>query len=158
MGLIINPYAFGGIDSSPHRYWRIKVTATSSAYVGAGEIQMRITSGGADQCTGGTAFADSYYAPEGLTPASAFDDDNDTSWASNGTGTAGYIGYDLGAGNEKNIIEVLWRNRPLDGEQHPDAVTIDFSDTSSTGPWTTKWSFGGPFSGSSGGVTTITAP
>jgi len=145
-----------GAGGTPHRYWRVKVTGQNlggtAGYIRAAEIQMRTTSGGADQCTGGTAMADSFYAPEGLTAANAFDDSIFTDWASNGTGNNSWIGYDLGAGNAKDIVEVAW-TVGNDASQVPTDVTIDYSDDGST--WTPKWSETGLVFHASGTTTTM---
>lgn len=130
-----------------HRYWRCDVTA-GTTYIACAKLVWRLTSGGTDQTTtGGSGFADSFYAPESLVVANAYDADINTKWASNGTGTAGYIGWDFGAGNEKDITAVAWTVRN-DGSwaQVPSAMDIQWSDDGST--YTTEWSITSmPFTG-----------
>ena len=68
--------------------WRIYCTASeggASSLILA-EIEMRATVGGADQCVGGTASADSEFSGS-LTAANAFDNSLTTNWRS---GTAGF--------------------------------------------------------------------
>jgi hypothetical protein len=119
-----------------HRYWRCKVTS-GPTFNAASEIEFKETSGGTDTATGGTALQDSNFS--GLPAANAFDNNINTHWASNGTGTAAYIGYDHGSGVTKDIIEVTWRARN-DGSfaQAPSGFDIQYSDDGSS--WTTLWS------------------
>ncbi len=64
---------------------------------------MRLTAGGADQCTGGTAIASTG------TAANAFDDANGTDWVSNTNDANCWIGYDFGVGNNRAITEIVLR-------------------------------------------------
>lgn len=120
-----------------HRYWRVKATSLDSGapYMACAELSLATLEEGPNIATGGTPVADSYYAPEGLTSAKAFDGNTGTYWACNGTGTAAYIGYDFGAGNDKDILEVRYTVRN-DAYHHqaPTAATIDYSDDGSV--WT----------------------
>lgn len=68
--------------SGSHAYWRFNISAAlSGGYTSVAGLEFRATIGGADQCFGGTALADSYYGT-GYEPANAFDHDNETVWAS----------------------------------------------------------------------------
>ena len=94
----------------PPRYWRMLISGSNGAggYVGALEIELAIAAGGADQTNGGTAFSQSAY---GGLPASAAFDGTSADWASNNVGFPEWIGYDFGAGNGKDIVEVRWTPR-----------------------------------------------
>lgn len=64
-------------------YWRVlvrKVQGAAPQAVSIGEIEMRATVGGADQCSGGTASASSVFGT--LVAANAFDNNNTTRWGS----------------------------------------------------------------------------
>ena len=68
---------------------------------------------GSDQCTGGTANADSYYNAS-YVPSYAFDDNLGTLWDS-GSGFPHWIGYDFGAGNKKTIERIrVYQNTPAE--------------------------------------------
>lgn len=57
---VFNPTGLYGT----HSYWRIEFDdcQTGGSYIGAHEIEMRSTAGGADQCSGGTATASSEFS------------------------------------------------------------------------------------------------
>ena len=85
------PFQAGGLgrarasasSGSGYLYWCVQVVAVqggTSTSCSIGEIEMRATPGGADQCTGGTASASSTFAP--YVPANAFDNLGTTRWAS----------------------------------------------------------------------------
>ena len=96
-----------------HRYWRIR-SPTADPY-GLSEVEMRTVTGGPDVTTGGTAIASAFYTGGGgFPPSNAFDNNNATLWT---TFTVArpvgghWIGYDFGAGNEKDILEFTLRSR-----------------------------------------------
>lgn len=75
-------------------YWRVYVreNAGSAFRIGLREIEMRATSGGADQTFDGSASASATYA--GFSPDSAYDSDTGTAWMTpNGTLTNAWIAY-----------------------------------------------------------------
>lgn len=86
---------------SAARYWRIWF-GTVVGVARFAEVEMRTTIGGADQCTGGTAIGSSG------TPANAFDDNTGTEWVAT-VDSVSFIGYDFGAGNDKDIVEFVLR-------------------------------------------------
>lgn len=103
-----------------HRYWRLR-TATQNDGAFSGnllvlltEVEMRTSVGGADQCSGGTAIGQKGFATgTSEDPPSAFDNNTGTFWQGWFNNTADNthprpcaIGYDFGAGNEKDIVEV----------------------------------------------------
>jgi hypothetical protein len=89
-----------------HRYWRINITAVNAgSRTRIVEVEMRLTAGGADQCTGGTASASN--TTIGFSAAEAFDDIGgtlDNGW--DRAAAASWLKYDFGAGNDKDITEV----------------------------------------------------
>lgn len=101
-----------------HRYWRLHIRADGGGgNPGLGELQMRTSLGGANVAVGGTASASSVYDAT-FVAAKAFDGlTEDTgagnAWASLGrTGSDGlnswpWLKYDFGAGNEKDIAEIV---------------------------------------------------
>lgn len=101
-----------------HRYWRIRLRATNGGPNGGiGELQMRASIGGANVATGGTASASSIYNAS-HSAAKAFDGLTTDTGAGNGwaasalSGGAGlssapWLMYDFGAGNAKDIQEIV---------------------------------------------------
>ena len=93
--MLVNPTAFaGGAGIGAHAYWRINVTAATSAgnYCTIADIQMRASAGGANQCSGGTASADSFYSA-GYDASKAFDGVATTNWTSTGAVYPHWIQY-----------------------------------------------------------------
>ena len=92
-----------------HLYWRIlENTSTSQGALSAAEISMAATNGGANQCTGGTAFASSTYG--GYPASNAFDGDPSTFWSSNGNSIGVYIGYQFAS--PVDVVELVILPRP----------------------------------------------
>lgn len=98
-----------------HRYWRLMVRGAAST-PGVGELQMRTSIGGTNVATGGTPSASS--SQGAYTADKAFNGiTNDTGsgngWFSNSTtgsdgiGSWPWLQYDFGAGNEKDIAEIV---------------------------------------------------
>jgi hypothetical protein len=121
---------------TPHRYWRVYITAaTGTPHLDTSEIEFRASVGGADQCVGGTAIYSNQTG--GFEAAKAFDDTTSTTWYIN-QGTFAlpqWIGYDFGAGNAKDVVEfalTCWQP----GES-PKDFQLQYSDDGST--WTTKY-------------------
>ena len=90
MSMLVNPYVFssGATSSSivagsapTSDQWRgyFPLGNLGSAFLEIVEFEMRATSGGADQTSGGTASSSSDAA--GRTPSMAFDNVGGTSWA-----------------------------------------------------------------------------
>lgn len=93
-----------------HRYWRVYIDSdiggTSSYPPTCRELEFRTTAGGADVTSGGTAIASTADATNSA--ANAFDNTSAYWSAVAGTGPSGWIGYDFGVGNEKDIREFAW--------------------------------------------------
>jgi hypothetical protein len=87
------------------RYWRLEMQGRPSAITYCGELILRTVAGGAQAATGGTPISSADYA--GFAKANAFDGNPSTLWLpSNGANVSGWIGYDFGAGHERDIVEV----------------------------------------------------
>ena len=122
----------------PHTYWRFLITAcTSSGAPSAAEIELRATSGGADQCSGGTASASSFYPSGGpYGAAQAFDNNNTTFWASLPAGLPEWVQYQFAS--PVDVLEYTLRMRP-DGEASSQGWRdwqLQYSDNGST--WTQR--------------------
>lgn len=102
---VINAFLMqAGGAGGGHRYWRINVSAnnghaTATQFI---EVELRESPGGSDVTGSGTATAGGGFTSS--TPANAFDNNAATSYAP--SGTSGWLKYDFGAGNGKNIVEV----------------------------------------------------
>lgn len=113
-----------------HRYWRINFTSPvgGSAYT-LFDVEFRTAAGGPDVTdgAGGTASANSSLA--GTAPANLFDNNPTNRW-----GIAlgsGWIQYDFGAGNAKDVIEFTMVCGPSVA-QAPKNFTLQCSDDGST--------------------------
>jgi hypothetical protein len=118
-----------------HRYWRIlcHTHAPPPDVYTIQEIQGHTAIGGANVFVGGTAFASSTLG--GFVPAFAFEvPPTGNFWAPTSGNNGEWIAYDLGAGNDKDIIEVLITSRGGFGYQCPTSADLEFSDDAIT--WT----------------------
>jgi hypothetical protein len=135
-----------------HRYWRIQIRAAGGgSFSGIGELQMHTSIGGTNVATGGTAFACSNRGPN--TAAKAFDglttDTGDgNAWSpsafvgSDGRDSYPWLAYDFGAGNEKDIQEIVIFAPGKDGlwaVELPTAWDFQYSDNGVN--WTTQRSY-----------------
>lgn len=122
-----------------HRYWRLlnRKNNGDGSFTGLTEIQMRTVSGGSNVCSGGTATSSTPI--QAGSAAQCFDGDTTTTiWQVSGTGSC-WIGYDFGAGNSKDIVEVVvWPDKDSAARAFREC-DIQWSDDSST--WTTVWSW-----------------
>jgi hypothetical protein len=111
-------------------FWRVRsTTVDGGAEFGVAEIQFRTTGGGADQATGGKAFANRSQDPGNFLPGYAFDDNAASRWASVSGGVAGWIGYRWASA--KSIVEAAVTARN-DGfhSQAPKDFVIEYWDGS----------------------------
>lgn len=92
--------------------WRIQA-ASSQAFQGASEIEMRSVIGGADLCTGGSAQSYSIYSGS-YAAANAFDDNTATLYHSDSHGILNFIQYTFAA-PVADIVQLAIRARS-DGE------------------------------------------
>lgn len=136
----------------PPRYWRIKITANngSAAYVEVKELEFHATVGGANLCTGGTAFATSS-ANSSNPPSGAFDgnksatDSVGSKWASAlapSTTAPQCLGYALPTGSA--VLQVALTGCITgDALLAPKDFVVQSSANSTTGmdgTWTDEWS------------------
>lgn len=124
-----------------HRYWRIYVTASNGTtwHQAGSEMQMATILGGANVCTGGTAISS---GDESSFPASNLFDGSTTNfhqWL--GSTLPKWVGYDFGAGNAKDIVELRMRSHADWIDRMPSAFQFQYSDDGST--WTTLWTMNG---------------
>lgn len=117
-----------------HRYWRINVTTNhGNASTNFVEVELRESPGGSDATGSGTASAGGGFT--GGTPANAFDNNDANIYI--GTGTSGWLKYDFGSGNGKNIVEVAIRASTAATPgftSAPKDFTLEWSDDDSS--WT----------------------
>lgn len=123
-----------------HRYWRTRALFTQGGLVTAIGLQFRETIGGPSVIGGGTVIYSSQYNSGQFAATHAFDaGPTGDFWASSG-GLNGleWIGYDFGAGNEKDIIEIVYVSPSSDGSlRSPLRVAIEYSDDGTT--WTSSF-------------------
>lgn len=110
----------GGGAVPAYRYIRLYITANNgdASYTGIGEIEMALSSGGANVCTGGMASASSQFntatGPTGASAACGFDSiiGSSNGWVTAaGSATPSWICYDFGVGNAKDIREIRLFNQ-----------------------------------------------
>jgi hypothetical protein len=121
-----------------HRYWRVRAIQANGFPNGAAEVELRTVIGGSTVTTGGTAISSGDYSG-GYDKSYAFDGNptDGHEWAGNAA-DGSWIGYDFGAGNEKDIVEVAYTARQFYGAQSPYIASLDYSDDGSA--WTPSFS------------------
>ena len=90
-----------------HTYWRI-LSVTDSGGLALGQISMAATFGGANQCTGGTASANSTYG--GLPASNCFTGNPSDFWSSNGDSLNVWIQYQFPS--PVDVLELVIFPRP----------------------------------------------
>jgi hypothetical protein len=116
-----------------YRYWRVKATTmhgSSGGFCACQELRM-LTDWDGPNASGGTPISDSAYP--GLPASAAFDGTN-AQWASNGTGTASYIGYDFGSAVE---LKEVWYTPRGDSSYQQIFTVADIDGSSDGSSWTT---------------------
>ena len=139
----VNPsYSTGGYSGSPHGshlYWRIFAlqSETWTSAVAIGEVEMRATPAGADQCAGGTAAADSEFSGS-FVAANAFDNSNTTVWSAldRGNYNWGWIRYQFASAVEVAEVKIRARH-DVAPTTSPEIFWVQHSDDGVT--WTTAW-------------------
>lgn len=130
--------------ATPHRYWRVRYPDKGSdlgaLFVVIQEVTMATSIGGSTVTTGGTPFASSSYngfpypGSGGANGAvNAYDANTGTFY--NSTSPVAfdeYIGYDFGAGNEKDIVDVRLAIWPGFGGSIPGWAVVEYSDDNVT--------------------------
>jgi hypothetical protein len=111
-----------------HRYWRLLLHQNQGQgdRYSIAELKGAITVGGANVLTGGTASASSTLG--GQVASNAFDNDPATYWASAIYADSITLNYDLGAGNDKDVIEISITNRDSFTGQSPTVFEWQYSD------------------------------
>lgn len=119
-----------------HQYWRLWITEGNSATaVDIAELQMRATSGGANQCSGGTASASDSNG-SGTNADKAFDGTTTTSWQSHAFPTLPlWIKYAFAAPVTVTQVALTWGSFFA---YAPKTFDIQYSDDNAT--WFTAWS------------------
>jgi len=137
IGLLIATPSFAAAD----RYWRLYFPFGNQAgnEIGITEIQMRTTSGGANQSTNPSNATASSQFDAGYAPYYAFDGNTGTEWVTQSFAVVGaWIQYDFGSGNDKDIVEVTIRSRNSFGDRAPNWVVVQRSPDGVA--WVTEWS------------------
>lgn len=148
-GFVRDGYSEPSYTGSPHkayRYHRVLGFYPKNELDGyaAVELTMALTSGGANQATGGTPYATR--EDLGFVAANAFDGNSGTFWfgAGGGAGSSRVanigVGYDHGEGNAKTISEFKWTCREASGnafQQTPKGYAFQGSDDGTN--WSTLW-------------------
>ena len=139
----------------PHKYWRVFVWSNNgSSAVAIGEMEMRATPGGADQCVGGTASASSELSGS-FVASYAFNDNGGTSFWVAATGTGEWLAYQF---TSPVVVQEITLTSRSDGytTDAPKAFCVQWSDDG------VKWQFGwGPIHSSgwtAGATRTFTTP
>lgn len=126
-------FARPGVTGALYKSWRLRFP--SGAPAGAltcTECEMRATSGGADQCAGGTASV----ADTSTTAANAFDNSTATDWNGLAAGnTGGWLRYDFPSAVA--VTEVSYRGHASQPTRGPSAVDVQYHDGTQ---WQTLWS------------------
>jgi hypothetical protein len=141
MSMIVNPSRFTVVGTGPydpdygaHRYWRVRGLSNNGDPMACSELELRTVIGGPTVCTGGTPISRADYGG-GYAKAYAFDGlrTDGHEWAAPGS-SAGveWIGYDFGAGNDKEIVEVSYTARQFFGTQSPNVAALEYSDNGTT--------------------------
>lgn len=134
MGLIINPYRYGGGGGGggTHTYWRLRfpqgINGGNDNRTQLQTVEFRATVGGADQCTGGTAFASAVHGSSSA--ASAFDANSGTAWFTAGNDHFNsYIGYQFAS---PVAVEQISLTGSSDTSYSPRSIIVEHSDDGST--------------------------
>jgi hypothetical protein len=117
----------GAAGPGAHRYWRVYYASVSGGNTrcSAAEIEMRLTTGGADQTGSGTAIASNSLAGAA---ANAYDNNATTNWVTGSSNVPGWNGYDFGAGNDLEIREVALTAETAVPARSPTTGAIEYSD------------------------------
>jgi hypothetical protein len=131
--------AYTGSKYGAHMYWRIVMfgvgtVATNNAF-SMSELQMRATTGGANQCTGGAASAGETW-PE-FAPANAFDGNTSTAWGATNAKLSNWLKYAFAAPVSVGAVAITARNDGPGYGQTPVSFSVQFSDDNAN--WNTAW-------------------
>jgi F5/8 type C domain len=116
-----------------HRYWRLNLIASASNAFSMSEIQFRVTAGVSLGFSGGTASAAQTFSSQ--VASLATDGNINTFYGSSDKVAPQWWAYDYGAGNSKDIVEIVITARnDASFNQAPSIFTPEWSDNGST--WT----------------------
>jgi hypothetical protein len=136
-----------------HLYWRLNITANNGDpdYLAITEVEMRATTGGADQCNGGISSASSNYPS--YVAANAFDNDANTAWITGTAITTGILTYQF-----SSAVDVLQYTIQITVSQvrAPKNWTLQWSDNGTA--WTTADTRAGVTDWLSNGIKTFNVP
>lgn len=114
-----------------HRYWRITMTSGAGNAYAFSEIQFRMTAGTPLAFSGGTASAAQTFSTFGA--ANAADGNIATLYSSTDKTAPQWWAYDLGAGNSRDVVEIMITNRvDSNANQAPSSFTPEWSDDGTT--------------------------
>lgn len=130
IGALAAPHSVGA-----HAYWRIRVTANNgSSYVALQEVEMAATSGGSDQCSGGTAFGSSYFNSTSQY-SGAFDNNTSSqepgSWVASG-GPPQSVGYQFATPVSVAELRLLCQAIADGPNRAPNSFVLEYSDNGTT--------------------------
>jgi hypothetical protein len=136
--MIIDPFRFGPPPLTPHRYWRLLITAPdgSTSFCGMTELEMRATVGGADWTNSLSGPSASSEINSSNAASMAFDNSDSTGWLSDTAGTS-WIKQDLGAtsGDWRACAQILIKGSYNAPDASPKDFQLQWSDNNSA--WTT---------------------
>ena len=140
-------------DTDPgHRYWRLEVTDKNDAtYVGVGNVELRLTQGGANEATYGAARSSAAYV-NGTTPWEAFDPNAALEWRA--ATMPSDLAYDFGHNVE--IAQAAVTVTTGFPERGPKDYNLQYSDDAVS--WTTLASTTGETAWSEGETRLLNAP
>jgi hypothetical protein len=138
--MIIDPYRFAAAGSvpTPHRYWRLLITANdgSALYYGCTEIEMRATVGGADWTQDFINITASSEINTSNGGDRAFDNNDATGWLSSTAVTSWVRGaFDTSPINWRACAQVVIKGSWNAPNASPKDFQIQWSDDNSA--WTT---------------------
>ena len=113
--------------SGAHRFWRIVNLSTS--YFTIGEIVLRDVPGGPQLASGGAPIASATASWANAEPFRALDGSSVTHWHSPNSGAGNnWWGYDFGAGNAKEVVEMVFTQRTENADWSPSSWRTEYSD------------------------------
>jgi hypothetical protein len=145
-------------DTPPgYRYWRLNVDTALLPVnsTNVAEIQLRTSTGGADQTApgGGSIVVSGTLAGAG---SSAVDNDPSTTWHSATGQNPALWRYDFGVGVLKAITEIAIQAHPSNAAYSPALILVQYS--SDDAAWTTSWSISSPAAWTGGEIRVFTKP
>lgn len=137
----VNMNYYGGGDTAPHRYWRMRSLINGAAqFNNIGELDFLDASDGSlTTAHGGTASASE--AQSGYPASQAFDKNASTMWYSNSLYGEYWIKWDFGAGNAQAPAKAYIQAGSGDPNNATHAFVIEYSDDNAT--WVARYIYNG---------------